>query len=459
MSLSSPLPATTANPSPRVRELYHALLEAPQDHLDAAGVFLDQQLGLAATRDDDLPEHPEAWPAWLEAGARRTAEAHVEYLKARRRGEGRRYFRVPSQAMHFIRSVAPTKLVDGAWLYGLLPHHADERLRPLLQTFLEELGDGVPARNHVLLYRRLLASIGSEEAEGLSDLHYLQGTQQLALGHLAADYLPEVIGYNLGYEQPPLHLLITTHELRELGLDPYYFQLHVTIDNAASGHARKALRALFDNLPQLGGREAFLERVRNGYRLNDVGLSSTQIIDGFDLEEELQAMLERKRVYAAGMHSDRCRIGGRTVNQWLAVPGRIPAFLACLQEEGWIRRNADPRGSRFWALVDGDRAAMFGVFSVYERQLLHDWIAGDWQAPPRAADTVPAALAEPALPVGGEVEAEQVALRRELLRLTPEQGVARLLQLMAPHLHHRPAGLLATRLFSQRWRAAHAQPE
>ncbi|MCF3995564.1 iron-containing redox enzyme family protein, partial [Pseudomonas aeruginosa] len=254
------------------------------------------------------------------------------------------------------------------------------RLRPLLETFLEELGDGVPARNHVLLYRRLLASIGSEEVEGLSDLHYLQGTQQLALGHLAADYLPEVIGYNLGYEQPPLHLLITTQELRELGFDPYYFQLHVTIDNAASGHARKALRALYDNLPQLGGRAAFLERVRNGYRLNEVGLSTEQVIDGFDLEEELLAMFERKRPYAAGMHSDRCRIGGRTVNQWLAVPGRFPAFLACLEEEGWIRRHADPRGSRFWNLIEGDRAAMFGVFTPYEQQLLYDWIAGDWQA-------------------------------------------------------------------------------
>lgn len=100
----------------------------------------------------------------------------------------------------------------------------------------------------------------------------------------------------------------------------------MTIDNAASGHARKALRALYDNLPQLGGRAAFLERVRNGYRLNEVGLSTEQVIDGFDLEEELLAMFERKRPYAAGMHSDRCRIGGRTVNQWLAVPGRFRRF-------------------------------------------------------------------------------------------------------------------------------------
>ncbi|EZP11119.1 hypothetical protein V551_04477 [Pseudomonas aeruginosa BWH050] len=100
---------------------------------------------------------------------------------------------------------------------------------------------------------------------------------------------------------------------------------------------------------------------------------------------------------------------------------------------------------------------MFGVFTPYERQLLYDWIAGDWQAPAPADRDPLAPLAEPAT-AGGDVDAEQVALRRELLRLSSEQGVARLLELMAPHLHHGPAGLLATRMFSQRWRAAHAQP-
>ena len=58
MSLSSPLPASSASPSPRVRDLYHALLDEPREHLEAAGEFLDQQLSLAATHDDDLPEDP-----------------------------------------------------------------------------------------------------------------------------------------------------------------------------------------------------------------------------------------------------------------------------------------------------------------------------------------------------------------------------------------------------------------
>ena len=60
----------------------------------------------------------------------------------------------------------------------------------------------------------------------------------------ATEYLPEVIGYNLGYEQLPLHLLISSYELSELGIDPYYFTLHVTIDNASTGHAQKAVQAV-----------------------------------------------------------------------------------------------------------------------------------------------------------------------------------------------------------------------
>ena len=48
--------------------------------------------------------------------------------------------------------------------------------------------------------------------------------------------------------------------------------------------------------------------------------------------------------------------------------------------------------------------------------------------------------------------------RRELLRLSPSRAW-HAFELMAPHRHHGPAGLLATRMFSQRWRAAHAQPE
>lgn len=440
--------ASLAGASP-VRLLYDALLQTSvtNDTRADARMFLDAQLQAAAQLPAEMPDKPEALMGWMRDGAQRTTQAYADYLEARRAGQPRRYFSNRAHALYFLRRVAPTKLVDGAWLYGLLPHWQELRLRPLVRTYLEELGDGVPAQNHVLLYKELLSNNGCDELTELDDALFLQGAQQLALGHCADDYLPEVLGYNLGYEQLPLHLLISSYELTELGIDPYYFQLHVTIDNASSGHAQKAVQAVLENLPLVGDRDAFYRRVANGYRLNDLGIGSKTVIASFDLQTELLGMLERKRDVAGMVHSDYCRIEGRTVNQWMSEPGQMAGFLDALQTRGWIRRNENPQNSRFWQLVQGEGAAMFGVFSAYEQQLLHDWIAGDWASPaPRARSRrrqVPT-LAQSA----GSIDADAQALQAQLRELPAEQRPARLIELMSPASHFTPAGLLATRLFN-----------
>lgn len=433
------------------RDLYQSLLRAPEDALGSAAAFLEAQLSQQNADDDELPADPQRWADWLENRARRSADAYAEYLRERREGAPRQHFANRSHALHFLQAIAPTKQVDGAWLYGVLDHWSDSRLLPLLHICLEELGHGNPARNHVLVYQRLLHSLGCDTPPELSDAHYLQGTLQLALGYLADDYLPEVLGYNLGYELPPLHLMITSYELRELGIDPEYFRLHITIDNAASGHGRKALQALEANLPQLADRDAFLRRVHAGYRLNDAGLSNREILQGFNLDAEVVAMLERKRPFARQMHDDRARIGGRTVNQWLAGPGRMGEFLAALQRQGWIKRHQDPGHSRLWNLVSGDNAAMFGVFNPYERQLLHDWIAGDWSEPtPRNPWSGSEKTVADDAPIRSEFAAEERALLNELSTLSPRNRMQRLVALMAPHHHWTPAGLLATRIYTDK---------
>lgn len=435
-------------PAP-VRALYETLLQTrlSDEARGEARSFLDTQLDAASQLPCDMPPEPQALMRWMREGAQRTTQAYAEYLQARHDGQPRRYFTTRSHALYFLRHVAPTKLVDGAWLYGLLPHWQELRLRPLVRTYLEELGDGVPAQNHVLLYKELLSNNGCDELLELDDALFLQGAQQLALGHLADDYLPEVLGYNLGYEQLPLHLLITSYELTELGIDPYYFQLHVTIDNASSGHAQKAVQAVLENLPLVGDREAFYQRVARGYQLNELGIGSKTVIASFDLYAELLDMLERKSGVAGMVHSDYCRIEGRTVNQWLSEPGQIAGFLDALQARGWIRRHEDPQHSRFWQLVQGDGAAMFGVFSTYELQLLHDWIAGDWTSPtPRARSRrrpVPT-LAQ----ATGAIDEDGQALQAQLRSLPADQRPARLIELMSPASHFTPAGLLATRLFN-----------
>jgi hypothetical protein len=428
-----------------VRSIYERLLRE-DDSRALAQSFLNEQLQLAAALPEELPQDPSTWHDWVAAHSADVARQYAEYLQQRKAGGPRQFFASKAQALYFLQAVAPTKLVDGAWLYGLLQHWHDPRFSGLLCTYLEELGEGNPAQNHVVIYRKLLAEHDLDHASPILDERYLQGALQLALGACGDEMLPEAIGYNLGYEQLPLHLLISSYELTELGIDPYYFTLHVTIDNASTGHAQKAVQAVLDLMPLEADRADFLRRVSQGYRLNDLGQGSRAIIEGFDLERELLAMLERKCPFAQHMHSDYCRFEGKTVNQWLAEPEHLPGFLQALQNKGWIKRHEDPQASRFWQLIDGDGAAMFGVFSAYEKQLVHDWIAGDWQPANK-----PAALRRHAAsnaPIEVPEQDPDVQILNEALQGQDTHAqMAMLIPWLAPARHAHPAGLLATRRF------------
>ena len=432
-------PSITVTARSPMEARYHTLLHGrPGEGLE----WLQEQLLLADALPDDLPGDPAQLGPWSSYRAGEVARAYAAYLAGRKAGACRRYFSNRAHALYFLQHVAPTKAVDGAWLAGTLRHWPDPRFHGLIRTYLEELGDGDPACNHVLIFQRLLSELGCHEPLPLSADRYLQGCVQLALGLNTDALLPEVIGYNLGYEQPPLHLLITAFELDELGIDPQYFRLHVTIDNASSGHACKALHALQQVWPEHGSTP-FYQRVSRGYRLNDLGPGALAIIDSFDLETELLAALERKRSFGQHMHSDYCRFEGRTVNQWLAEPDLLSGFLAVLQRKGWIKRHQDPAHSRFWHLIDGPAAAMFGVFSPFEKQLLHDWIADNW-TPAAGQRQAPAAKVEPV-----SDDAQGQALEAVLQTLPPEARVELLIEEMAGNRHALPRGLWAARRFAR----------
>ena len=462
-----------------VRALYLALRDQPERAAPAGAAWLRSQIGLARALGDDLPAELCQLDGWIEAHTRRVGAAYRSYLAERKAGAPRRYFSSRSHALHFLKAVGPTKLVDGAWLYGVLSHWRDPRFLGLIRTYLEELGDGVPEKNHVALFQKLLKTHAVDDWQGLDDSHFVQGAIQLALAHNAEQLLPEVIGFNLGYEQLPLHLLICGYELNELGIDPMYFTLHVTIDNADCGHARKAAQSVRELMPQLGDRADFARRVRDGYRLNELGASTLSVIEGFCLEDELTGILASKSAYGQNMHSDFCRVGGRAINDWLAQPDQMPQMLAALVAAGWIGRGCPAEQSRFWRLIQGPNATMFGVFNEYEQQVLRDWIespAGDAEADQaslsrprivshrsqlRALDQLAGQAARPAAPRGilrsGGGEPKQGAAGTELHLL--EQRIAELPSrddamealraLMAPQLHSGPVGLMATRLFGR----------
>jgi hypothetical protein len=358
-------PSKALAPATASKALYFSLLDNPAGAQAASRAYLRAQIEAARAEPVELPEALYELPGWIQGRAETVGLAYREYLAARKNGAARRYFTSKSHALAFLKGAAPTKLVDGAWLYGVLGRWENPDFHPLIKTYLEELGDGVPDKNHVTLYRRLLAAHGCEHWEGLGEDHFVQGAIQLALAHNADEFLPEIVGYNLGYEQLPLHLLITSYELNELGIDPYYFTLHVTVDNAGSGHAHKAVQALRMLMAQSSDPADFYRRMLDGYRLNELGASTTSVIAGFDLEAELVEIFTAKAAIGKNMHSDYCRVAGRSVNEWLADPARIPAFLGALEEAGWIKRGEAVENSRFWRLIQGDRAVMFGVFSSY----------------------------------------------------------------------------------------------
>ncbi|MGC3986737.1 MAG: iron-containing redox enzyme family protein [Pseudorhodoferax sp.] len=419
------------------RAVYEELVNPATERLAAQRrslALLRDALDAVASRPDDLPASPEGLFDWMTASAKKATDAYRDYLAQRRAGAPRRFFSNRTHALYFLQAVAPTKLVDGSWLFGCMRHARDPRMAGLAQTYLEELGNGDAGKNHVLLYRELLRAHGLNEGTQLGDEHFEQGAIQLALGHATEQMLPEVIGFNLGYEQLPLHLLVTAYELDELGLDPYYFTLHVTVDNADSGHARKAIDAVALNAARFADARRYWERVRQGYRLNDLGLGTGGVIAGFDLDAEVLRIFMAKSAAGAGAHSDYCRIEGRTVNAWLGEPARVGEFLQALVRKGWIVPGADPEQSRFWRLLVGERAEMFGVFSDYELQALFDWIRGPAAADGRRYDA-PAA--------GPSFRAAQRLRARAGADRPPARDAGQ--PLLAPGAHWTSQGLEATR--------------
>jgi hypothetical protein len=132
-----------------------------------------------------------------------------------------------------------------------------------------------------------------------------------------------------------------------------------------------------------------------------------------------------------------------------------------MENDGWFKRGQDPKNSRFWKLIHGEKAKMFGVFNAYEQQVIYDWIAADADRSdfdPESAAALQCDLrrskAETALRDACKY-AQRRRLRRRSARLerslakAPDasRNVQKLIALMSPALHH-TAQALKRRSFS-----------
>lgn len=212
--------------------------------------------------------------------------------------------------------------------------------------------------------------------------------------------------------------MITAHELKELKIDPYYFVLHISIDNSHSGHSAMALLAVTDfieSAEKLHGSAAadrLWKRVQAGYVLADSVRTTPKTFRELEaekispvppppffaegvplardkmaplpaegrevLESRLLQVFRAKAHAAKGLHSATpAKIGQKKVGEWLSPEGlegeEGDKFMRILAESSmWIRPGQEAHKSRLIKECEWG-GKMFGAFTNSEVALLKEW--------------------------------------------------------------------------------------
>lgn len=215
---------------------------------------------------------------------------------------------------------------------------------------------------------------------------------QLLISLFPEEMLPEILGFNMAYESLPCHLLITIQELKELGLDPYYFILHVSIDNGHSGHAAMGAAAVnkyINGQKTQTEKDIAWKRVQAGYIMAE-GLPTTPA-PITELDKKVETIFREKCETSKPMHAFcKGNIGGangfgKSLTEWLD-PKRFDdwglVFVKTIAESRWVEKG-DPSASKLvQELQWGGR--MFGAYTSDEAGIIKKWIDEM-----RATDTSP----------------------------------------------------------------------
>ncbi|KAI1270891.1 hypothetical protein F5Y07DRAFT_406499 [Xylaria sp. FL0933] len=258
-----------------------------------------------------------------------------------------------------IKQSSPLRYVDGAWLGHLNKASTLFALRMFTknasQVLFEEYGDGDLGKHHVHLYRQLVRDVSPDLPAGdsrdfihprhsLDDIHvWKAAVAQLLISLLPQEFFSGILGFNLHFEGVSKDTLLASRELRELGFDPYYFLLHISIDNADSGHTAMALQVVVDYMEHLISTEDSnaMQRAWRGVQAGFIlsqnltsrtsklpqDYSQTCIIPQSKSEITLEKILLSK---SAASHRIQCnvgiKVGFQTLSQWLE-PKTITSHL------------------------------------------------------------------------------------------------------------------------------------
>ncbi|KUI59805.1 hypothetical protein VP1G_07012 [Cytospora mali] len=334
------------------------------------------------------------------------------YAKGRSAGAPRELFQTAEEARSWLITRAPSKLVDGAWLghvhrVNSTPFELQPITKGAWQVLSEELGDGDLAKNHAAIYRELMEHMGANLPEaysaefveraddlGMSDAATWQSAvSQLLISLFPHEFLGEILGFNLHFECLTWDTVRASRELRELGLDNYYFLLHISIDNSDSGHVAMALKTVISYLQHVQATQGddALQRewrcVQAGYLLSERGVLDEE--DGpkhaaahFSnnrFAPELVRVFRAKASVAAKLHcACRSRIGGKNLSDWLddgvleTAEGQVSFLESLAQARPWICPGDSSRSRLVTELQWNGK--MFGAFTKGELHVLCSWI-------------------------------------------------------------------------------------
>ena len=217
-----------------------------------------------------------------------------EYVQRRHSGAQRELFTDREAAIEWLRQRAPVKYVDGAWLGHIhkisTPFHLRSVTKNAWQILSEELGDGDLEKNHAHVYRQLMNDIGANlpDADSIEFINKDLGLNskpiwkaalaQIIISLFPHDFLPEILGFNLHFELLTWNTMRAIKELRELGLNDYYFRLHISIDNADSGHTAMALKIVLDYMHTIKETEGE-EKTAEAWRRIQAGFLMSEMFD------------------------------------------------------------------------------------------------------------------------------------------------------------------------------------
>ncbi|MCJ1411929.1 hypothetical protein MMC19_006021 [Ptychographa xylographoides] len=350
----------------------------------------------------------EALASFLQGEDDKTTRQWAQYLERRKKGSPRELFSDTAEAKIWLKQTAPVKYVDGAWLGHInkitTPFNLRRVTKDAWQVLSEEYGDGDLDKNHVHVYRDLMRDIEAGLPEGYTEdfikaKHNLNSTRvwraavgQLLISLFPHEFLPEILGFNMHFELLTVDTLKATKELEEVKLNNYYFVLHISIDNADSGHTAMAMQTVVDYIENIkkaqGNAAAQLawKRIQAGYNLS-AHLPSTPEpsdpnSDNFPrnpCEAEMIRIFRAKSSVAQQIHcSSRLKIGRRTLVEWLAADSfgskqRQMEFLHDLSNmKPWIRKG-NSENSRFIQYLSW-KGKMFGSFTQKEVDVVKKWI-------------------------------------------------------------------------------------